>query len=148
MPLRMTASPRKGFRTCAKCDSNRADRFFVGARGRVCQKCRKAARRVASRSARLKAAYGLTVEDFQLVFEYQGGRCAICRETRTKNLAVDHCHKTEAIRGLLCQRCNSTLLARGARDRADVLRRAADYLETYPAWEALGPRYTTDKGTE
>lgn len=136
---------RKGFRECAKCGKSRAERFYTSSRGRVCSTCRKQGRRSASRNARIQATYGLTADEYQRLFEYQEGRCAICRETRKTNLAVDHCHKTEAIRGLLCARCNGQLLARGARDRPDVLRRAADYLETYPAWQALGPRYTPAK---
>ncbi|MFJ4093458.1 endonuclease VII domain-containing protein [Kitasatospora sp. NPDC089913] len=96
------------------------------------------------------ATYGLTSEEYSLLLAAQGGRCAICQETRRGNLAVDHCHTTEAIRGLLCNRCNGQLLARGARDRPEVLRRAADYLEDFPAWKVLGPRYTYDnsKGEE
>jgi hypothetical protein len=90
----------------------------------------------------------LSSDDYQRLYEAQGGRCAICRETRRTSLAVDHCHKTEAVRGLLCARCNGQLLARGARDRPDVLRRAAEYLEDYPAWKVLGPRYTYDKDNE
>ncbi|MCX4685457.1 endonuclease VII domain-containing protein [Kitasatospora purpeofusca] len=139
------AEPRAGYRKCSKCAKNRAARFFSGPRGRVCAACRKAGRQASSRGARLQATYGLSAEDYQALFEAQDGRCAICLETRRTNLAVDHCHKTEAIRGLLCQRCNGQLLARGARDRPEVLRRAADYLEDYPAWKVLGPRFTFDK---
>jgi hypothetical protein len=139
--------PRQGYRRCAKCERNRHERFFTP-RGKVCATCRKATRRASARNARLQATYGLTSEEYQKLFDHQGGRCAICRETRSKHLAVDHCHKTEAIRGLLCQRCNGQLLARGARDRPDVLRRAAEYLEHYPAWEVLGPRYTYDRDSQ
>ena len=140
------AASRKGFRECARCSRNRSERFYTSPRGKVCSSCRKTSRRQAARNTRLRATYGLSAEDYQRLFEAQGGKCAICRETRTSNLAVDHCHKTEAVRGLLCARCNSQLLARGARDNPEVLRRAADYLEDYPAWKVLGPRYTHDKG--
>ncbi|MCY0941895.1 endonuclease VII domain-containing protein [Streptomyces antarcticus] len=140
--------PRKGFRECAKCGKNRSEKFYTSSRGRVCSSCRKESRRQAARNARIRATYGLSAEDYDRIFEAQNGRCAICRETRKNNLAVDHCHKTEAIRGLLCARCNGQLLARGARDRPEVLRRAAEYLENYPAWEVLGPRYTYDMRTE
>ncbi|MFJ9771801.1 endonuclease VII domain-containing protein [Kitasatospora sp. NPDC101157] len=136
--------PRAGYRTCKKCTKNRALKFFTP-RGKTCSTCRKTSRSRAARNARIQATYGLSAEDYKALFEAQGGACAICRETRRNNLAVDHCHKTEAIRGLLCQRCNGQLLARGARDRPEVLRRAADYLESYPAWKVLGPRYTYDK---
>ncbi|MEU6704741.1 endonuclease VII domain-containing protein [Streptomyces wuyuanensis] len=142
------AAERKGYRRCTKCQKNRSERFYTSARGKVCSTCRKGARRTANRNARIEKTYGLTAEDYQRLFEFQNGRCAICLETRQTNLAVDHCHKTEAIRGLLCARCNGQLLARGARDRPEVLRRAADYLENYPAWEVLGPRYTFDKGND
>ncbi|MCX5201504.1 endonuclease VII domain-containing protein [Streptomyces sp. NBC_00237] len=139
---------RTGYRLCIRCSKNRALRFFSGPRGRVCSTCRTVARRRAGRDARISRTYGLTAEEYSRLLEHQEGRCAICQETRRTNLAVDHCHRTEAIRGLLCARCNSQLLARGARDRPEVLRRAADYLEAYPAWEALGPRYTPGHGPD
>jgi Recombination endonuclease VII len=142
------AVPRKGFRECTKCSKNRAERFYTSSRGKVCSSCRKAGRRQAARNARIQATYGLSAEDYQRLLEAQDGKCAICLETRKANLAVDHCHKTQAVRGLLCARCNGQLLARGARDRPEVLRRAADYLESYPAWKILGPRYTFDKGND
>jgi len=31
--------------------------------------------------------------------------CTICGQV-TKNLVVDHCHKTNKVRGILCQECN------------------------------------------
>ncbi|MFB7782051.1 endonuclease VII domain-containing protein [Streptomyces vinaceus] len=135
---------RKGFRECSKCGKNRSEKFYTSTRGRVCATCRKVGRRRASRNTRIQAIYGLSADDYGALFNAQEGKCAICREARKANLAVDHCHKTEAIRGLLCARCNGQLLARGARDRPEVLRRAADYLEDYPAWKVLGPRYTYD----
>ncbi|MGW6597895.1 endonuclease VII domain-containing protein [Streptomyces sp. NPDC055036] len=135
-------------RPCTKCGKNRAEKFFTSARGKVCSTCRKTGRRQAARNTRIQNTYGLSPADYQALLDYQNGRCAICLETRRTNLAVDHCHKTEAIRGLLCARCNGQLLARGARDRPEVLRRAADYLEGYPAWKVLGPRYTVNKENE
>ena len=50
------------------------------------------------------------------MLEKQLHACAICKEPesqiswgKTKRLAVDHDHKTGKVRGLLCQRCNTTL---------------------------------------
>jgi hypothetical protein len=60
----------------------------------------------------------------------QGGGCAICGSTDTKGpgqfFAVDHCHETGAVRGLLCLCCNTALGQLG--DDVDLLRRAIDYL--------------------
>ena len=60
----------------------------------------------------------------------QNGRCAICGrpETEAGGLAVDHCHATGKVRGLLCTLCNTALGK--FRDRTDILRAAIRYLET------------------
>jgi Recombination endonuclease VII len=50
----------------------------------------------------------------ELIARY-GNQCAICekpREVFKKNLSVDHNHKTNKIRGLLCYRCNKFILGR------------------------------------
>ena len=40
----------------------------------------------------------------------QDGRCAICSNRQARrNLAVDHCHSTNVVRGLLCDKCNLAL---------------------------------------
>ncbi len=74
--------------------------------------------------------YGLTVAEYDELLERQKGQCAVCGRTREdagRFLAVDHCHNTGNVRGLLCQECN---LALGyMRESPELLRRAADYLE-------------------
>lgn len=66
--------------------------------------------------ARNLAQFGLTIEDYEAMYEAQGGLCAICAqpETSSRNgkvyrLAVDHNHKTGKVRGLLCFKCNSAM---------------------------------------
>jgi hypothetical protein len=61
----------------------------------------------------LKRDYGLTLAEYMEMHEAQGGVCAICKEPETtvKNgqpamLAVDHCHGSGKVRGLLCMSCN------------------------------------------
>lgn len=72
--------------------------------------------------------YGITPEDFEALAREQGHVCAICRRTNgQKALAVDHCHQTGKIRGLLCDACNVSLGRMG--DCPERLRRAAEYLE-------------------
>mgnify|MGYP001233749649 CR=1 FL=1 len=63
---------------------------------------------------KLKTQFGMSVEDYDLLLEEQGGVCAICRQKETQKhkgriirMAVDHCHDTGEVRGLLCRACNT-----------------------------------------
>lgn len=62
------------------------------------------------------------------MIEYQGGKCALCEEQclTERELAIDHCHKTGKIRGLLCNRCNMALGA--FQDNPLLLEKAIYYL--------------------
>jgi len=56
--------------------------------------------------------YGITIEQYKKLFKIQKGCCAICGRNQLvfKNrLHVDHDHKTNKIRGLLCPGCNNGL---------------------------------------
>lgn len=68
------------------------------------------------RDRELRKSYGITLADYDLMLEGQGGVCAICKEPetlinhdRTMPLAVDHCHDTKRVRGLLCAHCNQAI---------------------------------------
>lgn len=83
----------------------------------------------------LKKLYGITLEQYQEMHESQGGVCKICGKTESskdykyqkiRKLAVDHCHTTNKIRGLLCGNCNSIL--GHAKDSKDVLLKCIAYL--------------------
>lgn len=54
----------------------------------------------------IKHHYGVTPKQYFAVLEKQNYRCAICKQTDSKRLSVDHNHKTLVFRGLLCQKCN------------------------------------------
>lgn len=57
----------------------------------------------------LKQNFGITLEDYNKMFERQKGCCAICKRhqvTFKNRLSVDHSHVTGKIRGLLCANCN------------------------------------------
>lgn len=88
------------------------------------------------RSRQLKYKYGITLEEFEKLLERQGGKCACCGVTKNNttgssrngwNFAVDHCHETNKIRGLLCNQCNRGIGMLG--DTPEALLRAYNYLK-------------------
>lgn len=55
----------------------------------------------------LKNKFGLTVERYKQMLEEQNNCCAICGDRFTgRRPHVDHCHKTNEVRALLCGNCN------------------------------------------
>ncbi len=68
--------------------------------------------------------YGMSESDYDIVVAMQNGRCAIC--SRTKELMVDHDHKTGQVRGLLCTSCNSGIGL--LQDDPDIIINAMAYL--------------------
>lgn len=72
--------------------------------------------------------YGINKAVYDILFQQQGGVCAICKTPplNSYSLFIDHCHDTGKIRGLLCNRCNNGLGAFG--DNAEGVRAALDYL--------------------
>jgi len=93
----------------------------------------------------LRYAYGLDVASYSALLEAQGSACAICRrEERRINkrtgkptrLAVDHCHRTGVVRGLLCSGCNTAI---GLLDEsASIIQSAMEYLARFEP-DSLGP---------
>jgi hypothetical protein len=81
------------------------------------------------KNTRLKNGYGITLADYNKMFEIQGGCCMICKRHQSvlkRPLAVDHCHVTNKIRGLLCANCNPMLGF--AKDSVETLQAAIKYL--------------------
>ncbi len=80
--------------------------------------------------SRLKTSYGITPEDRLELLKKQEGKCAICRseysDSRNRNLAIDHCHTTKKVRGLLCSNCNNGLGR--FKDNVILLQNAIAYL--------------------
>ena len=55
-------------------------------------------------------SHRLPDEEYERLLAAQGGGCAICGSTpKTRRLHVDRDHKTGAVRGLLCFRCNRAI---------------------------------------
>ena len=80
------------------------------------------------RNYNFKKRYGITVEVWEKIFIAQNKKCAICNgEGNKRGWALDHCHKTGAVRGILCHPCNTAIGFFA--DDPDRLRSAAAYLE-------------------
>ena len=73
--------------------------------------------------------YGLTEKEYESIFNRQGQACAICRcpPPPNRKLAVDHCHKTGEVRGLLCVNCNTGLGL--LEDSKPIIKAAIAYLK-------------------
>lgn len=115
---------RKGYRA-----KNRAERLEKERQWRAAN---PELMRLYKRREHLKRRYGISMEDYDLLFRSQEGRCAICGKQRPQwphqdHLKVDHDHNTGAVRGLLCQPCNVAIAVLG--DCAQGVRKALDYLE-------------------
>jgi hypothetical protein len=105
-------------------------------------------RKLTARKARLLKVHHMTLEQYEGLKDFQGGKCYMCQWAtgKSRSLAVDHDHNrakemcdhdphTESCincwRGLLCSACNGIL--RTARDTIEFFKRGIDYLTNPPA---------------
>jgi len=99
----------------------------------VTQALAKARRKRLALASDLRVRYDFTLKDYESLLTAQGHRCAICGRVSGNDhgdrLFIDHDHDAGAVRGLLCNRCNSALGYFG--DSPKRLRRAAAYLENW-----------------
>lgn len=123
-------------KTCTKCGEEKPLRRFpkskltITGRGSICHACNSS---LYKRNT-FKRKYGITPEQYEDMERAQNGLCAICNlpESATgkfgakKKLAVDHCHKTGGVRGLLCHNCNTGIGA--LKDDLEILKAAIGYL--------------------
>lgn len=83
----------------------------------ICKKCTSERNKYRyangdSYAIRLKKLYGLSVDEYEQMYKEADGKCQVCgisEQSLNKRLAVDHCHITKKVRGLLCQKCNTAL---------------------------------------
>lgn len=113
---------------CSRCAKK------IKAPKRICAKCQ----RDRSRDAYLRRKYGITLKQYDAIKVAQGGVCYLCRRAngRTRNLAVDHNHKTGEVRGLLCSPCNKGVVGH-LRDEPEAGLRLHRYLTDPPARSVL-----------
>lgn len=104
---------RGHYATCRTCWDKRS-RIYRNTHKESCQKTRRKwaesnreKKALLTKKSALKTRYGMTLEGLNSLFLEQNGKCAICQASFAIDLLkVDHCHKTNKIRGLLCNGCN------------------------------------------
>lgn len=88
-------------------------------------------------NAHLKRTYGITLADYERIYQGQNGQCKICGGTTSNRkwkdgrrqwlrLFVDHDHATGKVRGLLCSTCNRGIAF--LKEDIGVLENAIKYL--------------------
>lgn len=99
-------NPRSKTAPCKKCG------VLVGltekGRRAACDPCRRRSKE----NARLRAKFGIDLDEYERMEREQGGVCSICGNPNDQNgrrLHVDHCHRTGRVRALLCCLCNTAL---------------------------------------
>lgn len=84
------------------------------------------------RNRNLIKSYGITLEEYNLLFLKQGGKCLICgihQRDLKQSLNIDHEHITGNIRGLLCPDCNRGLGC--FKDNKEIMKKAIKYLKPW-----------------
>ena len=124
---------------CKKCSDNLPlDNFYFNKNGKykrqnVCKKCMNIYDYKADKNIKLKRAYGITLDEYEKLLSKQDKKCAICGidnngkyRNKPRAFAVDHCHTTGKIRGLLCSDCNTGIGL--LKDNINFLQSAIKYL--------------------
>lgn len=122
---------------CRACESKRFKTYYYSnlQTQRARDRKRYPTEREMRHNAHYKRKYGITIEEYQEMLKQQNGVCAICQQPEKVTwkgqeipLAVDHCHITGKVRGLLCNRCNRVLSLFD--DDIVIMRSAIEYLRS------------------
>ena len=143
------------WKKCAQCSTwKKVDEFYrfeesPDGRQRVCKECsadhakayrntpngREAKRRGALKF-NLRNNYGLTNDGYTAMHAVQSGLCAICKKPEwtmrlgtVRRLGVDHDHRTNQVRELLCISCNQGIAR--LHDNPELLEAAAAYVRKH-----------------
>jgi len=142
---------------CSRCDvflttlnsAKRSNSNSFRCKSCDCESAKLTSERDCSRDRRLVKVFGITLPEYEAILSIQNKVCWICQKPPKeggRRLSVDHLHaknekkrnpreKRGRVRGLLCWRCNSSIGK--FNDNITLLRRAANYLEEWPAQKIL-----------
>jgi hypothetical protein len=119
------------YKTGRKTDKNKENRHYT------CKECTKArvkaqndANPDLAKDRHLQRTYGISLAEYQDMFDDQSGQCACCNTAepggRWNTFQVDHDHVTNEVRQLLCKDCNIVLGI--VQDSPEHLMRLIQYL--------------------
>ena len=115
---------------CKKCIKADADESYKENRSQVLDRLKNNYNSRKNKDNNLKRLYGMTIEEWEVMWEEQGMCCAICKTVDPKHASgsfvVDHCHSKLHVRGILCGPCNIMLGL--SRDSIETLKAAIAYL--------------------
>ena len=117
---------RTTYESISECPSGHKKRFVTTNNCVVCSNEQARKRKDSLKWARIKKLYGMSQEDVAKMLGSQKSLCAICNDAIHEFYHIDHCHKSGAVRGLLCSRCNQGIGL--FRESLDILQSAAKYL--------------------
>jgi hypothetical protein len=102
------------------------------------------------KNTRMFLMYGITEQDYENLLNDQYRKCKICKSVGSDisggGLVIDHDHKTNKVRGLICGRCNVMLGL--AKDSLEILTSTIEYLKSEPTRFVFGrkKKYNKNKG--
>ena len=109
---------------CKRCCKRRSKEYrermkaeqpeLYASRCRAHSKKHHEANKGAAHAMLIKRLYGLTTDEYSDKLRAQGYSCLMCGAHQANlkyRLAVDHCHRTGKVRGLLCPKCNNAVAA-------------------------------------
>ena len=118
---------------CKVCRAKQQREYRANNKQKCHQMQRKYQEKVETKIKYAATRYGITSEECLELYEKHNKKCAICSrqlwfdaENRNDKVCIDHCHKTNEIRGILCNTCNCALGF--MQDDITKLQKAIDYL--------------------
>ena len=121
-------------RLCRSCneikplDRFRKNKYCSDCVNHQCKDCHY----ISQRNGELKRNFGISYAEYLIMLDAQQNQCAICSVDASefdKAFAVDHCHSTGKVRGLLCWHCNTSIGK--FKDDVELLQRAIKYLQIH-----------------
>lgn len=111
--------------TCSSCGPDTSVRYRKNKKRYACSNSKTFERRYFLYGDNDRIPVSTINEARKYLSEKQNGMCAICKK-EPPTLALDHCHDTGTIRGMLCFGCNVGL--GHFQDNVEYLKNAIDYL--------------------